>query len=319
MNRGLSVLARFRRQRAPTGWIALATGGTRCRLACVSPGDDGRPRVRWTADEPWDDPFATLRGLKERLRAEPHRLVLLLQRGQYQLLPMEAPAVPPEDWRQAARWQIRQMVDYPVESASIDILAIPAHVTQRGQASLITVAAPREPLQRVVDAAQEAGLPLSAIDIPETALRNICGSLEEPGRGQALLHLGETHSALVVTAGGELLLARSMDVSLAQLTHDDADIRQQAFERASLELQRTLDSVERVFNQVSLSRVLVAPAAAAHDFLSYVRDLVYVPVLPLELGDVLDLSDVPAFAADPLEQARGLVAIGGTLRPGACA
>jgi hypothetical protein len=42
-------------------------------------------------------------------------------------------------------------------------------------------------------------------------------------------------------------------------------------------------------------------------------------VLPLELGDVLDLSDVPAFAADPLEQARGLVAIGGTLRPGACA
>jgi MSHA biogenesis protein MshI len=310
------VLARFRRRRATQGWIAIATVGNRCRVACVGRAEGDRPRVLWTTEASWADPLATLRDLKDRLRAGPHSLVAVLERGRYQMLPMEAPSVPPEEWRQAARWQIKQMVDYPVDTAAVDILAIPAHVTQRGQASLIAVAAPREPMQILVDIAHEAGVPLVAIDIAETALRNVSALLEEPGRGQALLHLGETHGTLVVTAGGELLLSRSMEVSLAQLTHADPDVRQQAFERTSLELQRTLDSFERVFSQVSLSRVLVTPAERVADFLAYVRELVYMPVLPLDLSAAFDLSQVPEVAADPQLQSQCLVAFGAALRPG---
>ena len=294
--------------------------GNRARVACVVATDSGRPRVQWTLETAWDQPLAALRELKSRLgRGGATPLVVLLERGRYQMLPMEAPAVPQEEWRQAARWQIKQMVDYPIETAAIDILTIPAHVTQRGQASLIAVAAPREPMQALVNTAQEAGVPLQALDVPETALRNVSALLEEPGRGQALLHVGGSHSTLVVTAGGELLLSRSMEVSLGQLTHADADIRQQAFERTSLELQRTLDSFERVFSQVSLSRVLVAPAQAVEDFLTYLRELIYVPVMALDLAAAFDLSEVPEVGADPQLQSQCLAAFGAALRPGATA
>ena len=292
--------------------------GNRARVACVVATDSGRPRVQWTLETAWDHPLTALRELKSRLGgATP--LVVLLERGRYQMLPMEAPAVPQEEWRQAARWQIKQMVDYPIETAAIDILTIPAHVTQRGQASLIAVAAPREPMQALVNTAQEAGVSLQALDVVETALRNVSGLLEEPGRGQALLHVGGSHSTLVVTAGGELLLSRSMEVSLGQLTHADADVRQQAFERTSLELQRTLDSFERLFSQVSLSRVLVAPAQAVEDFLAYLRELIYVPVTALDLAAAFDLSEVPEVGADPQLQSQCLTAFGAALRPGATA
>jgi MSHA biogenesis protein MshI len=314
------VLARFRRQGLAQGWVAIAPLGNRARVACVAASDAGRPRVQWTLETAWDQPLAALREIKARLgRGASMPLVVLLERGRYQMLPMEAPAVPPEEWRQAARWQIKQMVDYPIETAAVDILTIPAHVTQRGQASLIAVAAPREAMQTLVNTAHEAGVCLQALDIAETALRNVSGLLEEPGRGQALLHVGASHSTLVVTAGGELLLSRGMEVSLAQLTHADADIRQQAFERTSLELQRTLDSFERVFSQVSLSRVLVTPAQAVEDFLTYLRELIYVPVTALDLGAAFDLAGVPDVAADPQLQSQCLAAFGAALRPGATA
>jgi len=314
------VLARFRRQGHAQGWVAVAPTGNRARIACVVATDSGRPRVQWTLETAWDQPLAALRELRSKLgRGGATPLVLLLERGRYQMLPMEAPAVPQEEWRQAARWQIKQMVDYPVETAAIDILTIPAHVTQRGQASLIAVAAPREPMQALVNTAQEAGVSLQALDVPETALRNVSGLLEEPGRGQALLHVGGSHSTLVVTAGGELLLSRSMEVSLGQLTHADPDVRQQAFERTSLELQRTLDSFERLFSQVSLSRVLVAPAQAVEDFLAYLRELIYVPVTALDLAAAFDLSEVPEVGADPQLQSQCLAAFGAALRPRAAA
>ena len=293
--------------------------GSRCRVASIGAGVSGRPHVQWTLDAPWDNPLATLREIKGRLGRGPRSLVILLERGRYQMLPMEAPAVPPEEWRQAARWQIKQMVDYPIETASVDILTIPAHVTQRGQASLIAVAAPREPMQAIVNAAHEAGVSLLALDVAETAMRNVSALLEEPGRGQALLNLGGAHSTLVVTAGGQLLLSRSMDVSLAQLGHADLDVRQQAFERTSLELQRTLDSFERLFSQVSLSRLLVSPAQSVEDFLAYLRELIYMPVMALDLGAAFDLSDVPEVQADPQLQSQCLAAFGAALRPEATA
>ncbi len=314
------MLARFRRQRVAQGWVAIAPAGNRCRVACIGPVvAQGRPQVHWTLEASWDEPLATLREIKGRLGGAAHAMVLLLERGRYQMLPMEAPAVPPEEWRQAARWQVKQMVDYPIDSAAFDILTIPAHVTQRGQASLIGIAAPREPIQALVNIADEAGVSLLAVDIQETALRNISALLEEPGRGQALLNVGSTHSTLVVTAGAELLLSRSIEVSLAQLTHADADVRLQAFERTSLELQRTLDSVERVFSQVSLSRLLVSPAERMQDFLAYLRDLIYAPVVPLDLAAVFDLAAVPEVAADPQLQSQCLAAFGAALRPGASA
>ena len=301
-----------RRQTEP-GWVAVAPLDGRVRIVHVVCRDGERPALRWIDAGSWDDPVATLRGLRRSRGLATLRKVALLQRPQYQLLTMDAPDIPREDWRDAARWSLKDTVDFAMEDAGLALLDVPADPAQRRRASLIAVAAPHAQLAPLAAVGANAGTPWEAIDVPETALRNIAALTEETGRAQALLHTGEAHSTLVVTVQGELLLARHIDVSLRQLTATDDDTRTQAFERASLELQRTLDSVERQFSHLSLGRVLVCPGAPLAAFIAYASELVYVPVAGLNLADHIDLSAVPELA-DPTQQAAYLPAIGAALR-----
>ncbi len=303
----------LRRHSSDTGWLGLAPLAGRVRMAHVVCAEGARPVLRWAETADWADPVRTLRALRRSRAIERLRSVALLQRHQYQWLPMDAPEVPREEWADALRWSLKDMVDFPVDTAGIAVLEVPGGAAARRRAQLIAVAAPHAQLAPLASAGAEAGTPWQAIDVPETALRNIAALLAAPGQGQALLHSGPAHSTLVVTLDAELLLARHIDVTLAQLTDTDDDTRQQAFERASLELQRTLDSVERQFSHVRLAGVQVAPGAALAAFIAYASELVYVPVTRFDLAQVLDISAAPGLA-DPAEQAAYLPAIGAALR-----
>lgn len=306
-------MSSLRKKPVDPGWVGMAPQGDQVRVADVLCAEGHRPALRWVCSVPWADPTQALRTLRRTRSLKGRATVAVLQRHQYQLLTMEAPDLPREEWRDALRWKLKDTVDFAVDTAGIDVLELPAGPTQHRAPSVITVAAPHAALAPLADAGTDAGLPWHAIDVPETALRNIAALAEEPGRGQALLHVGESHSTLVATWKGELLLARHIDVSLAQLTDADESARQLAYERASLELQRTLDNVERQFSHASLARVLVAPGDALGDFIAYVGDLVYVPVTALDLARLVDLAAVPEMAGGR-EQAAYLSAIGAALR-----
>jgi MSHA biogenesis protein MshI len=168
----------------------------------------------------------------------------------------------------------------------------------------------------LVEHGADAGTPWQAIDIAETALRNLSALVEPEGRAQALLHCQAHHATLVVTYGGELLSTRQMELTLA--LPDDADdaARTQAYDQAGLELQRTLDGIERAFGQVTLARLLITPMPGVQALCDHLTPLLYVPVAPLQLDAVLDFSAVPALLADPALLNRQLCAIGAALREG---
>ncbi len=293
--------------------MACAPSGGQARFALVERRGDAMPAVRWVHEVPWADTVQALRAARRAGGLQRHRCVALLQRAQYQLLPMDAPDVPREDWRAAVRWKLKDMVDFPVETAGVDVLEVPLDAGSRRQPTLIAVAAPADALRPLVEAGEEAGVDWAALDVPETALRNLGALLATPGRGHALLHIGDTHGTLVITSEGELLQSRQIDVTAAQLADDNEAMRQQAFDRAGLELQRTLDGFERLSSQVTLERMHVLPGPGIEAFCDYVRELVYVPVLPAQMGEVLDLSAVPALG-DAEQLPRYLVAIGAALR-----
>jgi MSHA biogenesis protein MshI len=304
----------FFRSSATSGWFACAPGGTQARFALVERRDGGKPAVRWVHAEPWgEQPARALRHARRLGGGRRSRCVALLQRQQYQLVTLDAPDVPREDWRSAVRWRLKDMVEFPVDDAGVDVLEVPPEASSRRQPSLIAVAAPAEALRPLVEAGEEAGLPWQALDVPETALRNLSALFATPGRSHALLHFGDTHGTLVITLGGELLLSRQIDVTQAQIADDNEAMRQMAFDRAGLELQRTLDGFERVFTQTSLERLQVLPGAGVGAFCDYARDLVYVAVAEADAAEVLDLAAVPALR-EPGALAPYLVAIGAALR-----
>ncbi|NRF71111.1 hypothetical protein HLB44_29355 [Aquincola sp. S2] len=309
-----AALSSWFRREADRGWVALAPEGDRVRAVHVVHEPACRPALRWACTGSWAEPALALRALRRarRLRREPS--VLLLRHGQYRLQVLDAPEdVPREQWRDALRWRLKDTVDFAVEGAGIDLLDIAPDPQGRRRSSVLAVAAARPVLEPLVCAGRDAGWPWQAIDVPESALRNLCLLCAEPGRGQALLHVGSALGTLVITVGTDLLVTRDIDLGLDRLAGADASARRAHHERVGLELQRTLDNIERQHGHVDLARLQVAPGAPLHDFIDYLGQLVDVPVTAFELGAVLDLSAVPELG-DAAEQAGYLPAVGAALR-----
>lgn len=235
------------------------------------------------------------------------RCTLLLPHGQYQFQPIDAPEVPATELRDAVRWKIKDTVDFPVEDAGIDCLPPVA----AGRANQIyAVAASRAILQSWIRLFQDAKAPLDAIDVPELAQRNIAALFEEANRGLALLAFDGTGGRLTFTFGGELYFTRHIDVSPGEIGAETAsDLR----ERVLLDVQRTLDNVDRSYSGIPIARLLVSPPPGAANFVDYLRENLYQPVEPLDLGQRIDLAGFPALA-HPAAQGRALLAIGAALR-----
>ena len=281
-----SVFSWLQRSRLD-GWVTVVPHGTTAQALYLQWPLDGRPQVRWACRLDWAKPLDSLRTLRRQRTLQRHQRLLVLERHQYQLLPAEAPEVPREHWPDAVRWQLRDLVSFPVADAQIDLLEIPAETNQRGRPSVLAALAPRQEIAPIAETALRARTPWKVMDLPETALRNLAALLEEPGRGVALLLIDEAHCTLVITASGELLQSRHIDVTAAQIADADDTLRQQAFDRAGLELQRTLDSFERLFSRVTLSRLVVS-TTTSDAFTDYVRELLYVPVVRLRIEDCID-------------------------------
>jgi MSHA biogenesis protein MshI len=300
---------RLRPRFASSGWLSCVSQGACLRLAWVEPGD--RPGVRWLHTEPVRGPLAA--ALHRARRAAPGKqlpLAVVLERGRYQLLQTEAPDMPREEWRDALRWRLKDQLEFPVEGAAIDLLALPPQAGPRNQRTLIAVVEPATVRHEWQRAGEDAGWRWQAVDIVETALRNLSTLLATPGRGHALLHLGQTHATLVITVAGALLLSRQIEVARDQLASEDESLRMPAMERAGLELQRTLDGFDRVFSQVGLERLDLLPAPGADAFADFARELVYVPVKVADIGERLDCTALPSDAS----LSEHWVAIGAALR-----
>ncbi|MEK8027772.1 hypothetical protein [Pseudaquabacterium rugosum] len=297
------------------GWVACVPQGRQAQFACVQSRDEDRPLVQWVASEDWTWPTRTLRQVGHRHALARHRRVLMLSPTQYRLATLDVPNdLPRPDWPQAMRWQMKDLVDFPVDDAAIDVLAVPDGASYRARSQLIAVAAGAQMLRPQVEAAHQVKLQWTAIDIEETALRNLCALAAPPERSQALLHVQATHATLVVTFRGELLWSRQIDLTLGHLGQSDDAPRQQALDQAGLELQRSLDGIERSFGQVALAGLLITPMPEQQLLCEHLRPLLYVPVTPYEPTRHLDLTGLPGLARDPLMLNRMLCAIGAALR-----
>jgi MSHA biogenesis protein MshI len=96
------------------------------------------------------------------------------------------------------------------------------------------------------------------------------------------------------------------------LTDPDHERRVQAFDRITLELQRSLDNVERQFSFVSVSKLVLGPSEVS-GLDDYLSSNLYTPVETLDLGSLFDLEGTPELAGKAAQQ-RFLLPLGAALR-----
>jgi MSHA biogenesis protein MshI len=111
---------------------------------------------------------------------------------------------------------------------------------------------------------------------------------------------------------GELYLSRRIEVTLAQLLDADHERKHQAFDKITLELQRSLDHFERQFSFIGVARLVLAPSGV-RGLEEYLAGNLYTRVETLDLASLLDLARVPELAGASAQQ-RFFVAIGAALR-----
>lgn len=240
------------------------------------------------------------------------RCVTALAAGEYQMLQLEAPEVPAAELREAVRWRIKDMIDYPPDAATLDIVSMPSPRAGGSRGSLFVFSARNEVVGGRMALFDKAKIPLEAIDVPEMALRNVALLWAAEHRAAALLAINESGGMLVIAAAGELYSARRIELTAAQLA--DAGRAQEHFERIGLELQRSFDHYDRQFGAYPLGRLVVA-APMAEGLVEYLSSNLYVPVETLDLSRVADFPAVPDLR-NVHRQAQCLLSIGLALRNG---
>lgn len=265
---------------------------------------------------------AILTRLRRQLQLDRRRCVTLLKSGEYQIIQVEAPNVLPEEMKNAVRWRIRDMIDFPVDEATVDVVTIPGTEDATGRAGqLFAVAARNQVIAAAVKPFNDADIVLEVVDIPEFAQRNVARCLEPEGRGVALLSLSERGGLLTVTCGGELYQHRRIEVTLASLRGAapeaaSAELQLESegpYERLVLELQRSLDHFERQFPRVALAKLVVTPVPGADRLRAFLVDRLDLRVELLRLSEVMDFPSVTDLH-EPERQAQCLHAIGAALR-----
>lgn len=304
----------FAHKRQTGGLCAVCTDATGVYVAQVKRGA-AKPQVMRCQYHPAPALNASLlEKIAKDEKISSFHISTLLAANEYQIQLVEGVNVPPEEFKSAVRWRIKDTLDYSIDDAAIDVLQIPSGRSGAAKPSnaLLAIAAPGDIIKQRIELFENARLNLTVIDVPAMAQRNVATLFEQSGRGLALLSFDESGGLLTVTCDGELYMQRRIDVTQGQLSDADDFLRAQSRERVALELQRSLDYFGRQYNWISLQRLLiVAPARMA--LVQALAPSLEVPVEPLNLAEVLDISATPDLADDEFA-AQMFMPLGAALR-----
>ncbi len=255
------------------------------------------------------------------LPAQDVRAVLAL--ADCQLLQIEAPAVPAQELKAAARWRIKDLIDTHIDDLTLDVMHV-GDGRNKAQRQLFVVAANSRRVRELGQWCQAARLQLTVIEIRETAQRNLQTAITaahgQAARAIAALTVDDTHCLLTICAQGELFYARRLEWQPASIAVGPAGAAALASDPRSdfadlhivdygaeyapgpgaaddvpplvIELQRSFDLWERSWPDLPLARLVVhaqAQTATLADLLG--------PLLPMVVEPLDAEALFPGFAA----------------------
>jgi MSHA biogenesis protein MshI len=279
------------------GWLAVTFDEARLEFAHARRLRGAAEVSRYAARD-LQDTRSPIERVSRELKFGRYQCSTMLRAGEYDILLVDAPNVPRAEMKSALRWKVKSMVDYPIDQVTLDFLTVPAAGAGEGRTQqLHAVLARNEVLKARVRKFDEAGIQLAAIDIPDTAQRNIAALYQSAGRAIALVYFGANTGLLTISHGTELYLTRRLELGLEELAEDAEAADGGAHERVVLEIQRTLDHFERQFRNLAVGTLLLAPAGRQTRLREILSERFEMPV------QQIDLSEVIAFGADkPDEQ-----------------
>jgi len=306
---------RLRKTPANDSRTGLSVDGSRIAFARVQQSEDGGLQVAASAvdtqadDGSWAQRLATK---VDGFDAGRSQLTSVLPDGSYQLLLVDLPKLPADEIKSAIRWQIKDLLDFPIDETTIQIFDMPSPSSTDQKSMAYVVATQRSSVQEHIDLLQGAGLTLDVINIPELCTRNIATLLPQDADGVAFLHIEEDHGILTITRQGVLYLIRRIEKgrSLIRSAASDDFSRAELASTFVLEIQRSLDYYESHFDRRPLRELVVSPGSDIGGLADSLNEQLGLNVSRLDLGQMFDMRS----AVSAEEQGDCLLAIGAALR-----
>ncbi|MHB1543794.1 MAG: hypothetical protein ACYCS1_03120 [Gammaproteobacteria bacterium] len=293
---------------AKTALTGIVPFGETLALARISRDPGRKPCLERYAEVAADaQPAKHLESLIREETSGRDRLSLVTPWEAYRILLVDAPDVPAHELRSALRWKVKDLIDFHVDDALIDVFELPAE-TRSGEAraSLYCIAARTEIIRDLIERVSETTAKIAVIDIPEMCVRNLAALAPEDREGLVSVHLEAQRGLVVVTRQHTLYLARRLEFGSVMLAADPATVEQLA-----LEIQRSMDYCDRHFHLAIPRTILLLPSDQTDTPLA--QELARhtgLEVRPLDLNDCLEGGQ----KLESAEQIRGLLAIGAALR-----
>lgn len=222
-----------------------------------------------TTDVALKDLFSFLKHHKlQKLKTE-----LILTPENYRLVLLDAPPVPPEEYKLAARWLIKDFIDYPPEQAVIDVF--PITVKPGEAAKIYVVVSPLAELTHLVNSIKKADLVLEKINITELAF---AAAMPAVLSSQALLYSIGKRLRLLIIENKDMRWFRDLDLEWTGET-----LAASQLDVLSFEIQRSLDYYQTEVNATPPSQLKLAPLlyeqTALRDTLIRVISVEIVPLI----------------------------------------
>jgi len=260
---------------------------------------------------PWDTE-GTKRILRYKVRQNGlHKrpFITSLPLGEYTILSVNAPEVPPIELKSAIRWQIKDLIDFHIDDAVLDVFDAPAAGINGQQKSLYVVVTRRSSVEQYIKPFQDVNANLATIDIPELALRNIATKLPEDEAGVVFVYLSRHKGLIIITRQNTLYLARSLDFGYEVMDREES--MQSEADRLGLEIQRSMDYYDRYFMQPPISDLVIAPMPVEiPGFIERLSENLGINTCYLDINDVV----ISESRLDTVLQSKCLLAIGAALR-----
>ncbi len=309
------MLRPFKRALDKKTRAGVARDGARLGLAKIRRRDDGtlglQARVIAAADNNND--------WTEHAAAEAEAMAIgrapvstVLSADAYQLQLVEMPNVPADEALAAVRWRVKDLIDYPLDEAVVEMFEMPRHANAGSAATAYAVVTRSAEVLRQIETMQRAELQMDVIDIPELCLRNIAARLPQDEEGVAFLHFADDCGYLTVTRRGVLHIVRRIDHGRRSLEEAETDSLMLADRIAgvSLEVQRSLDYYESHYDCRPVAELVLGPGAWPDGFAEALMEHLGISISQLALDALFTMdSELPAE-----EQADCLLAVGAALR-----
>lgn len=305
---------RLQKHSVNDGGTGLSVDDSRAAFARVQRQKDGSLRVAASAVDNLADNEAWASHLVNQvdgIDVARLKITSVLPDGSYQLLLVEIPKVPADEVQSAVRWQIKDLLDFPVDETVIELFDMPGQSSVDEQSKAYVVATRRSNVREHIELVRDAGFSLDVINIPELCTRNITTLLPQDADGVAFLHLEEDHGILTVTRQGIIYLIRRIGKgrNVFRSAATDDFTRTELVSTLVLEIQRSLDYYESHFDRRPLTELVLSPGSDVSGLAESLNEQLGLTVSRLDFSRLFDMR----FEASPEEQGDCLLAIGAAL------